>query len=82
MIARCKFQVTNVLPAYSNLDPNTSTAKRIVLETRYDNTVPEDQAFTKYTPSGRLDVIIDNPSVTNQLNVGDNVYIDIVKVES
>jgi len=79
MIARCKFQVTNVLPAYPNSEPE-STAKRLVLETRYDNTVAEDQAFTKYTPTGRMDVVIDNPNVTSQLNVGDHVYIDITKI--
>ena len=76
MIARCKFHITHILPAYSNTDP-ASGAKRVVLETRYDSTVAEDRAFTKYTPSGRLDVIIDNPSVIEQLVVGAFVYIDI-----
>jgi hypothetical protein len=79
MTARCKFQITSILPAYPNTDPS-SDAKRVVFETRYDNTVAEDQAFTKYTPTGRMDVMIDNPSVTNQFAVGDNVYIDITKI--
>lgn len=79
MTARCKFQVTAFLPAYSNTDAKES-AKRIVFETRYDSTIAEDQAFTKYTPSGRMDVIIDNPAVSDQLQVGDHVYIDIVKI--
>lgn len=76
MNARCKFQITNILPAYSSTDP-TSDAKRVVFDTRYDTTVPEDRTFTKYTPSGRLDVIIDNPAVTNGIKVGDYVYLDI-----
>jgi len=80
MTARCKFQITNLIPAYSSTDPAVSDAKRVVLETRYDNTVPEDQAFTKYTPCGRLDVIIDNPAVTNAIKVGDFVYVDITKI--
>jgi len=50
MTARCKFQITNIIPAYPNTEP-TSDAKRVVFETRYDNTVDEDRAFTKYTPS-------------------------------
>lgn len=79
MNARCKFQITNILPAYSNTEP-TSDAKRVVFETRYDSTVAEDQAFTKYTPSGRLDVIIDNPKVTEQFKIGDLVYLDITKI--
>jgi hypothetical protein len=76
MIARCKFQVTNILPAYAGTDPD-STAKRVRFETRYDNTIDEDRAFTRYTPSGALDVVIDNPSVTDKLSIGLNVYIDI-----
>lgn len=79
MIARCKFQITHILPAYPNTDA-LGDAKRIVFETRYDQSVEEDRAFTKYTPSGRLDVIIDNPKVTEQFAVGDTVYVDIVKI--
>lgn len=79
MTARCKFQITNLLPAYPSSEPE-STAKRVVLETRYDNTIAEDRAFTKYTPTGRLDVVIDNPSVTDELKVGDFVYVDITKI--
>jgi hypothetical protein len=79
MNARCKFQITAILPAYSNTDP-ASDAKRVVFETRYDNSVAEDHAFTKYTPSGRLDVLIDNPAVTSQFAVGDHVYLDITKI--
>jgi hypothetical protein len=80
MLTRCKFQVTNILPAYSNTEP-TSDAKRVVFETRYDNTIQEDKAFTKYTPSGRMDVIIDNASVTDALKVGQLVYIDIQTID-
>lgn len=79
MTARCKFQITNMLPAYPSSEPE-SPAKRVVFETRYDNTVAEDQAFTKYTPTGRLDVVIDNPTVTDQFKVGDLVYVDITKI--
>lgn len=80
MIARCKFQVTNILPSYPGAPPD-STAKRVRFETRYDNTVDEDKAFTKYTPSGALDVVIDNPAITDNLRVGQHVYLDIVPIE-
>lgn len=79
MTARCKFQITNILPAYPSSDP-TSEAKRMVFETRYDNAIEEDRALTKLTPSGRLDVIVDNPAVTSQFAVGDVVYVDITKI--
>lgn len=79
MTARCKFQITNILPAYPSSDP-TSEVKRMVFETRYDNTIEEDRALTKLTPSGRMDVIVDNPAVTSQFAVGDVVYVDITKI--
>ncbi len=80
MNARCKFQVTAILPAYPNTEPD-SDPKRLVLETRYDPSVLEDVAFTKHTPTGRLDVVIDNPRVTGAFKVGDLVYVDISKCD-
>jgi hypothetical protein len=80
MNARCKFQITNILPAYPSVDPVTDTSKRIVMETRYDNTIDEDKAFTRYTSTGRMDVIIDNPAVTDKMNVGDSYYLDLTKI--
>jgi hypothetical protein len=75
MTARCKFRITNIL----NTEPE-STAKRIVFETHYDDTIPEDQAFTKYTPTGRMDVVIDNAAVTEKYVVGGFVYVDITPI--
>lgn len=77
MIGRCKFKVTNILPAYPNLDPNQYPAKRVVFETQYDPSVEEDISFTKATPSGRMDVIIENTAVLAKLVVGQYVYLDI-----
>lgn len=54
--------------------------KRVVFEPRYDDNLPEDQRFFKATPSGRLDIVVDNPTVLADLNVGDYVYIDITKI--
>jgi hypothetical protein len=55
--------------------------KRIVFEPRYDQSLPEDQRFFKATPSGRLDIIVDNPTVVASLKVGDFVYVDITKID-
>lgn len=55
--------------------------KRIVFEPRYDQNLPEDQRFFKATPSGRLDIIVDNPTVVASLKVGDFVYVDITKID-
>lgn len=80
MTTRCKFQVTNLLPAYPSVDPDSSM-KRVVFEPRYDQSLPEDQRFFKATPSGRLDIIVDNPTVVESLKVGDLVYVDITKID-
>lgn len=79
MTTRCKFAVTNILPAYPSTDPD-APMKRVVFEPRYDHSLPEDQRFFKATPSGRLDIVVDNPAVLAELKVGDNVYIDITKI--
>lgn len=78
MTTQCKFQVTNILPGYPNTDPD-SLFKRVVFEPRYDQSVPEDQRFFKATPSGRMDIIVDNPQMLAELKVGDTVYITITK---
>lgn len=80
MPTRCKFQVTASLPAYPSTDPD-SPMKRIVFEPRYDHSLPEDQRFFKATPSGRLDIIVDNPEVIAALAIGVSVYLDITKIE-
>jgi len=80
MSTRCKFQVTHILPAYPSTDPD-SPMKRIVFEPRYDHSLPEDQRFYKATPSGRLDIVVDNPAVIASLAVGNFVYVDITKAE-
>ena len=78
MTTQCKFQVTNIIPAYPNTDPD-SPFKRVVFEPRYDHNIPEDQRFYKATPHGRLDIVVDNPQVLDELKVGDTVYITITK---
>ncbi len=80
MTTQCKFQVTNILPAYPTTDPD-SPFKRVVFEPRYDPSILEDQRFCKATPSGRLDIIVDNPQMLNTLAIGDTVYLTIKKAE-
>lgn len=78
MTTQCKFQVTNILPAYPSTDPD-SPFKRVVFEPRYDQSIPEDQRFHKATPSGRLDIVVDNQQMLAELAVGDTAYITITK---
>lgn len=41
-----------------------------------DTSIPEDAQFTKYTPSGTLEMSVDNPPAQAQFKVGDYYYLD------
>jgi hypothetical protein len=45
----------------------------------YDHTVPEDQRYAKYTPSGSLTIQVDNPAV--EFVPGKQYYLDFTPVE-
>lgn len=45
----------------------------------YDDTVPEDQRYAKYTPSGSLEMLVDNPGV--EFELGRDYYLDFTPVE-
>lgn len=44
----------------------------------YDAAVPEDQRYAKYTPSGSLEITVDNPNVKFEL--GQQYYLDFTPV--
>lgn len=71
--ARCKFVVGDVTH-------HPYGGRTVKLSTQYDQTVPEDVAFTKATPSGEMSVRIDNPAVLDIFVPGAAVYIDITPV--
>lgn len=54
--------------------------KKLKFETRYDNTIPEDQRFQKATPSGYIDIHIDNPIALAQFKMGADYYVDFSPV--
>lgn len=74
-IARCKFRVISIQPAWTG-----STAMQVKLGTHYDPSVPEDVAFTRYTPSGQFDAVIDNDNVIAKMSVGQFFYVDLVAI--
>lgn len=45
----------------------------------YDDSIPEDQRFSRYTPSGELKITIDNPSV--DFTPGKQYYLDFTAAE-
>ena len=47
----------------------------------YDST-PEDNTFAKSTPSGSMELVIDNPKVHKELVIGESYYVDIYPCHS
>lgn len=45
----------------------------------YDASIPEDQRFTKYTPSGSLEMFVDNDAVT--FIPGQYYYLDFTLID-
>lgn len=75
-MVRAKFCVVAV-----NAVPWSEDAKEIVLEPRYDPTLPEDQKYSKYTPSGRITMVVDNPPAAAQLPLGKILFVDFTPAE-
>jgi hypothetical protein len=74
MKARCKFRVVAVTD-FGNDN------KLVKLTTQYDQTLPEDQSFSRYTPSGTIEVQISNPAVLPMFEPGRDFYVDLVPAE-
>lgn len=71
---RAKFQcVAETKTAWS------TEAKTYKLQAMYDPDLPEDQRFAKATPTGTLEMLIDNPSA--QPDLGAFYYLDLTRVE-
>ena len=77
MNVRAKFKVTEIVQqAWAG-----EGRGKVVLEPQYDPSIPEDQRFATATPSGRLEMQIDNPSAFAALPLGKTFYLDITPVE-
>ena len=54
-------------------------ARQYRFQAMYDPDLPEDQRFAKATPSGTLEIHVDNPSA--QFTLGADYYLDFVPVD-
>jgi hypothetical protein len=87
MRIRCKFRVSEITPSDGKA-PEDSGQFRLKLYALYESekTIPEDEAFTKYTPSGEFSAHINNPNVVaavkaGEIKVGSTFYLDLTPVE-
>ena len=55
-------------------------AKELVFRCQYDESLPEDRRFAKYTPTGEFTMQVDNPAVLEKLKLGEDYYIDFSPV--
>ena len=49
--------------------------------TQYDPSIPEDQRFQKATPSGSIEMMVDNQAVLPHFVLGKHYYVDFVLAE-
>lgn len=67
-------------------DPKTkaigvSPAKTVKLQCSYDTTIPEDQRFYDATPTGHIEMVVNNPVALEQLTIGKSFYVDFTPCE-
>jgi hypothetical protein len=55
--------------------------KRVKLACVYDESIPEDRSFSKYTPNGSIDLTVNNPRVTEVFKPGKKFYVDFTPAE-
>ena len=68
-MVRAKFKVTGIEEHYPG-------SRKVTLTTQYDPSIPEDVSFNKATPSGRIEMLIDNPAAIEKLPLGKLLYVD------
>lgn len=68
MSVRAKFRVSSVT--------DFGFTKQVKLVAVGDDGIPENQRYHKATPSGTLEMTIDNPAVADQFTPGKEFYID------
>ena len=74
-VTRCKFYITAIEKLEAPYE-----GSQVYLSTCYDETIPEDVSFTKYTPSGEIKVHITNEAVLEKLAQGLYYYVDFTPV--
>lgn len=75
---RAKFKVSEIIEKHFS---ETYSQKTIVLTPQYDQKIAEDVSFQKATPSGRMEMQIDNPIAIERMPIGKVFYVDFTPVD-
>lgn len=73
-MVRAKFQVTAIKKMHWGVTI-------LELSAVYDDGIEENRRFAKATPSGKLEMQIDNPPATEFFELGQWYYLDFSKAE-
>jgi hypothetical protein len=75
MAVRGKFTVAEI-HTYS-----WGEGKKIVLNAvTGESGIPEDERYHRYTPSGKIEMYVDNPRAEEQFKLGQAFYVDFTPV--
>jgi hypothetical protein len=75
MSVRAKFYV-RAIETYSHPPQSGMVKLSAVMGTTDDN-----KSWSKYTPSGSIEMMIDNPPAFHQFHAGDEFYVDFTPVK-
>jgi hypothetical protein len=78
MKVRAKFHLSHVERTKVQYAPTQITGEQVtlVLHAVHDNDTPENERFTKLTPSGTIRMTVDNPEVVDSMPPGQSYYVD------
>lgn len=57
------------------------TARKLLFSAQYDSTIPEDQKYALATPSGSIEMLVDNPKALEQFQIGKQYYVDFTPAD-
>lgn len=73
-MTRCKFRVVAVT------DMGENSPKKIELAAQYDTSIPVEKRFFSATPTGKVEIHVNNPAVIEAMQVGRSFYADFTPV--
>lgn len=76
---RAKFQIASITKYFSGAFEQP--AVQIELTAICDSSTEENRKFAKYTPSGKITILVDNPPASEALLAGKVFYVDFTPAE-
>lgn len=70
-MVRGKFKLTEIHQSAWAGDGRT-----LIFQAQYDPDSPEDQKYAQFTPTGRIEMHVDNPAALQQFELGKAYYVD------